>query len=152
MALTWIVDWNTGIEVIDDQHKRIVDYINSLEKAITEQQHAMVGTILDALVEYTQSHFSFEENLLTEAEYELVVPHKAMHDMFIKRVSKYQAQHHAGEDIARQLYTMLSVWLTHHIKSDDRGYVEIVRNNIERRTQHPEDAGWLKRSLRRFFG
>lgn len=151
-SMTWISDWDTGIAVIDEQHKRIVDYINALEEAMVEQQHHLVGRVLDALVDYTLSHFAFEESLQVEAHYELAVPHKAMHDMFIKRIGKYQEQHHAGEDVAKQLYTMLSVWLIHHIKSDDMGYVVSVRKNIDNITSNHHEDGWLKRSLRRFFG
>ena len=33
MALIWTNDWNIGIDIIDEQHKRIVDYINALENA-----------------------------------------------------------------------------------------------------------------------
>lgn len=151
-TMTWVSDWDTGIEVIDEQHKRIVDYINALDEAIVEKRHHVVGRILDALVEYTQSHFSFEESLQLEAGYELLVPHKAMHDRFIKRVGKYQEQHHAGEDVAEQLYTMLSVWLIHHIKYDDMGYINSVKKNIDHITTNHHEDGWLKRSLHRFFG
>ncbi|MGE8524724.1 MAG: hemerythrin, partial [Acinetobacter pseudolwoffii] len=28
MKMKWVPDYNTGIDVIDDQHKRILDYIN----------------------------------------------------------------------------------------------------------------------------
>jgi hypothetical protein len=33
MTIRWTTDLNTGIDVIDKQHMRIVDYINDLEKA-----------------------------------------------------------------------------------------------------------------------
>jgi len=36
MAIEWTNDLNTGIDVIDSQHKRIVDYINELERAIKQ--------------------------------------------------------------------------------------------------------------------
>ncbi len=30
MKMKWVPDYNTGIDVIDDQHKRILDYIRPL--------------------------------------------------------------------------------------------------------------------------
>lgn len=152
MAMIWTEDWNTGIEIIDEQHQRIVDYINALEDAMVEQRHHLVGTVLDALVDYTQSHFTFEESLQKEAHYELAAPHKAMHDIFIKRLERYQSHHHAGQDIAKALHSMLTFWLVHHIKSDDADYVVAVRQNMLHLISDPHEDGWLKRSLRRFFG
>ena len=33
MTITWSPELNTGIDVIDHQHRRIVDFINDLEAA-----------------------------------------------------------------------------------------------------------------------
>ena len=32
MKMRWIPEYNTGIDVIDDQHKRILDYINEIDE------------------------------------------------------------------------------------------------------------------------
>ena len=34
MGLKWSVEYNTGIDVIDDQHRRILDYIRPLAKVV----------------------------------------------------------------------------------------------------------------------
>ena len=31
MKMKWVPEYNTGIDVIDDQHKRILDYINEID-------------------------------------------------------------------------------------------------------------------------
>jgi hemerythrin len=148
MVLAWTSDLDTGIDVIDNQHKRIVDYINQLGVAIQQQNRISVGAVLDELVGYTVSHFAFEESLQEEAGYELAKPHKGVHEMFIKRIAKYQARHSAGEDIAKELHGMLSTWLIHHIKRDDMAYVSEVKDNIlgiisDREKKN--DGGWFKR-------
>ncbi len=108
MTILWTTDLSTGIDVIDNQHKRIVDYINQLGDAIKQRNRISVGSVLDELVDYTVSHFAFEESLQEEAGYLYAKPHKAVHEMFIKRVAKYQEKHNAGEDIAPKLHGMLS--------------------------------------------
>ena len=30
--MKWIPEYNTGIDVIDDQHRRILDYINEIDE------------------------------------------------------------------------------------------------------------------------
>jgi hemerythrin len=152
MAIVWTSDWNTGIGVIDEQHKRIADYINDLENAIKQQKHSSVGAVLNELVDYTHSHFAFEESLLQEAGYEFTKAHQSVHKMFVTRIQKYQDRHNAGEDIAEQLYGMLGTWLYQHIKRDDMAYVNSVQGNLEKLLANKKESGWLKRSLSAFFG
>jgi hemerythrin len=152
MTISWTAELNTGIDVIDNQHKRIVDYINQLGTAVHQHSRAAVGPVLDELVDYTASHFAFEESLQEEAGYKYAKPHKAVHEVFIKRVAKYQEKHYAGEDVAQQLHAMLSTWLIHHIKRDDMAYVSEVKPSITHIVQNKKEGNWLSRSLSRFFG
>lgn len=43
--------FETGIDVIDGQHKRIVGYLNDLEIAIERKDRAAVGGVLEELVD-----------------------------------------------------------------------------------------------------
>lgn len=104
------------------------------------------------MVDYTLSHFAFEESLLEEAQYVYAKPHKAVHDVFVKRVAKYQARHDAGEDIGAELHRMLGTWLVHHIERDDKAYVLAVKKSrIIGIVQDKKEDDWLDRSLGRFF-
>ena len=142
---------STGIDVIDNQHKRIVDYINQLGLAVEDRNRVAVGSVLDELVDYTLSHFAFEESLQEEAGYKYAKPHKAVHEVFAKRVAKYQEKHFTGEDVALQLHGMLCTWLVHHIKRDDMAYVSEVKTSITSIVQNRKEGNWLSRSLGRFF-
>lgn len=151
MAITWTNDLNTGIEVIDEQHKRIVDYINQLETAMRYQDRDTVGRVMDELIDYTLSHFAFEESLQEEAGYGFAKPHKAVHDAFSKRVAAYQEKHNAGEDVAPQLHGMLCTWLLHHIRRDDMAYVSAVKSNMLDIVADKKGGGWLSNALGGFF-
>ncbi|MFZ2306731.1 MAG: bacteriohemerythrin [Rhodoferax sp.] len=150
-TILWTQDLNTGIDVLDNQHKRIVDYINQLGSAIKLRDRGAVGAVLNELVDYTISHFAFEESLQEEAGYQYAKPHKAVHEVFIKRVAKFQEKHDSGEDVAAQLHAMLSTWLIHHIKRDDMAYVKEVNASINRIVENKKEGNWLSRSLGRFF-
>jgi hemerythrin len=151
MVIAWTADLNTGIDVIDNQHKRIVNYINQLEDTVTQCNQRSIGAILDELMDYTLSHFTFEESLQEEAGYKFAKPHKAVHEMFAKRVSTYHQRHKAGEDVGAQLYGMLGTWLVHHIKRDDMAYVAEVGKTANNIIQDKKEGNWLSRSLGRFF-
>lgn len=148
MAIKWTDDLDTGIDIIDQQHRRIVDYINDLEKAHESGDNAAIGAVLDNLVDYTLSHFAFEENLQEEAGYKFAKPHKKVHELFIRRVNEYVARYQQGEDVAQEIAKLLGSWLINHIKHDDRDYVVAVKANmldILSEKQKDQSGGWLKR-------
>lgn len=151
MSITWTSDLDTGIDEIDRQHRRIVDYINQLEGAIEQNSPEVIGYVLDELTEYTLSHFAFEESIQGEAGYTMAKEHKAVHDLFVKRVAGYKEKHKAGQDVSQQVHSMLSTWLVHHIKRDDMAYVEDVKASLGRLSERQEGGSWLSRAIGTFF-
>lgn len=149
--LDWSDDLDTGIMVIDDQHKRIVAMINQLDAAQRAASQEQAGEVIDELIDYTVSHFAFEEAMIEEAGYIFTKAHKRVHALFIKRVEDYRERFNRGEDIADELKGMLGRWLFSHIRSDDRNYVEAVNENLRRLSADASEGGWLRRAGRRFF-
>ncbi len=130
--LVWSTDLNTGIDVIDKQHQRIVEYINELDDARTSG-HKMteVGNVIDEMVDYTISHFAFEESMQEDAKYPFLKAHKKVHELFVSKVANLQHRFSLGEDVSEELHKMLFTWLYNHIKRDDADYVEYVNKNIQ---------------------
>ncbi|ANQ86926.1 bacteriohemerythrin [Azoarcus olearius] len=151
VPITWTSDLDTGIAVIDQQHMRIVDYINQMEHAQQKQDRGLVGRVLDELVDYTLSHFAFEESLQEEAGYPYLKPHRKVHELFVRRVNEYRERFSRGEEIAEEIHTLLSAWLINHIKRDDADYVGAVRPRMVALVSDQRKEGWLARSLGRFF-
>jgi len=150
--LIWQDDLNTGIEVIDHQHQRIVEMINHLHASHHGSERAVVGEVIDELVDYTLSHFAFEEALMEDAGYTFCHAHKRVHEIFSKRVGEYRMRFQAGEDVTDELKNMLSRWLFNHIRSDDKAYSEAVKRHLNQFAREHQQGGWLSRSLKRFFG
>lgn len=149
--LIWQDDLDTGIEVIDNQHRRIVEMINQLHAAQSRGSRDGVGEVIAELVDYTMSHFAFEEELMEEAGYPFCAAHRRVHEVFVKRVGEYRLRFDAGEEVADDLKTLLSRWLFNHIRSDDRAYSETVRRHLDQFARSHQQGGWLNRTLARFF-
>ena len=149
--LNWTDELNTGIDVIDSQHRRIVDMINELHDTVRGREREAIANVIEELVDYTLSHFAFEESLMEEAGYLYVKPHKKVHELFTKRVAEYRMRFQAGEDIGEELNNLLSRWLFNHIKNDDAAYVGAVKGNIQAVTHDRKDGGWLSKAMKRFF-
>lgn len=149
--LVWQEDLNTGIEVIDQQHRRIVEMLNHLYSAQKNRERTVVAEVIDELIDYTLSHFAFEEELMEEAGYPFCAAHKRVHEVFGKRVSEYRLRLEAGEDITDELRTMLSRWLFNHIRGDDKAYADQVKRHLNKFARDHEDGSWLGRTLKRLF-
>ena len=146
--LKWSSELDTGVDVIDGQHRRIVDYINELQEAKDSLDKQGVQNVIDELVDYTVSHFSFEESLMEQAGYPFLGPHKKIHELFVKKVSTFVERFKNGEDVADDILVMLRKWLVNHIKNEDGDYVEAVASHMRKTSKEPS---WLARSLGRFF-
>jgi hemerythrin len=152
--LEWQDDLDTGIDIIDQQHRRILEYINALDDL--GPQHPFrpspgAGQIINELVDYTMSHFGFEETLMEGAGYEFLNPHKKVHQLFTQRVGELQNRFKSGENVTAELHGLLHGWLFNHIRRDDANYVESVKAMLERKNQNKQEEGWLVSRLGRFF-
>jgi hemerythrin len=151
--LHWSNDLDTGIEVIDKQHQRIVDYLNELNTANETGDQTATNHVLNELVDYTLTHFAFEEELQEKAGYPFQKAHKRVHEIFTKRVAEFQARAAAGENVAPELLSMLKIWLVNHIKGDDADYAESVKKMLGLEGHEGKVAGgWLGTALKKFFG
>lgn len=147
--IQWSPTLETGIDVIDQQHKRIVDYINALRIAQVKGDRGAVAKTIDDVIDYTQSHFGFEEALMEDAGYPLLNAHKRVHELFIRRVAVLHQRFKSGEDIAQDLHNVLARWLITHIQTEDRHYVGAVK---EKMVGVVADQNRRKSLLARFFG
>ena len=147
--ITWDSKLETGIDIIDEQHKRIVDYINNLMVAQKHGDRKAMAIVLSDVIDYTQSHFGFEEAMMEDAGYEFLHAHQRVHQLFIKRIASFHERYKAGEDVGEELHIMLSRCLITHIQKEDRHYVQSVKGKmIEAVSNQKKRAGWLSR----FFG
>ena len=150
--LHWSNDLDTGIEVIDKQHQRIVDYLNELSSANDSGDRNATNHVLNELVDYTLTHFAFEEELQEKAGYPFLKAHKRVHEIFTKRVAEFQQRAAAGENVAPELLSMLKIWLVNHIKGDDADYAESVKDMLGVEGHEKVAGGWVGMALKKFFG
>jgi len=141
----WEPSLSIGIETIDNQHRRIVDYLNELDDATVSRDRDKVAEVLAGLSDYTETHFSFEEKLLEKSGYPLSDSHRKVHETFTGHINNYQARHDSGEEVARQLMSELRIWLTNHIKKDDADYAPYARKILN------VDKSWTDKVIGKLF-
>ncbi len=122
--LRWSESLSVGIDTIDEQHKKLVGMINELHRQMhTGSAKEAVEKTLDNLINYTGSHFQYEEKLFAKHDYPEQTRHKEMHGKLVGQVLDFQVQFKKGDrDVGIKLMEFLKDWLINHIKKTDQQY------------------------------
>jgi hemerythrin len=125
----WNNRFETGVEIIDTQHKRLFDAVNKLHDSFkTGTAQAQVKESLDFLVKYTVEHFQTEEKFMKDMGYPKVTSHMAEHAQLVDQAKGLQAKLAEGKPMTMEVTRFLAEWLKHHINEVDMGYVQFMRD------------------------
>ncbi len=120
--LPWSDSLLVGHPVIDADHKGLVQCVNDLHDAMRSGTgSASLSTILNALVRYTEEHFSREEQIW-QAGNPLALPsQRRAHSDFVRELRGLLTRFESGKtNISNEVMTFLSDWLKHHILRSDK--------------------------------
>ncbi len=129
----------TGNEMIDSQHKVLIEKINDLV-ASCEQKRDKLNAVrmLNYLADYTEFHFQAEEKLQEEIGYPGLAEHKKKHEELRQTVEDLhqmlEEEEGPSDAFVDQLNKKVIEWLYYHIKGFDRSVAEyrFMRDNTER--------------------
>ena len=120
----WQDDYSVGIDSIDQQHKKLLNLINQLQTAVdysTGEQFEREA--LDELVDYTKTHFTYEEGLMRDNDYPDFEAHKLQHEKMFDKVREVLSEYEKDHDTAMSnAAEYLKEWLINHINGTDKEY------------------------------
>lgn len=122
--LQWSDDFSVKVKEIDEQHKKLVEMINTLHEALlTNRGREVQKTIIHEMVRYASVHFGTEEKYMRQFEFPGYAAHKLEHERFTDQALDLKAR----SDKERFLLTaevlgFLRSWLKNHILDTDRRY------------------------------
>lgn len=129
----------TGNELIDSQHKELIDRINKLlDSCDAENGKVTAVNTLDYLADYTDFHFGAEEELQKEIAYPDYDKHKVQHENFKQTIKELDEmlQEEEGPSAAfvEKVEENVIKWFYTHIEGFDRSVAEYknMRNNNDR--------------------
>jgi len=123
--MTWNKKCSVGVRVLDEDHKKLIGFINELYDAIQSGRgKESLGKILDSLVEYVKTHFAREEEFFARTKYAEAAAHKKEHDELTKQVLEAQKKYKAGANgtLSLELMNFLKNWLVTHLQASDGKY------------------------------
>jgi hemerythrin len=145
MAYEWDKDLETGYEVIDRQHKQLVETVNRLQAAKAAGKGAdEIGEIIDFLLEYTDRHFREEEALQQAYQYPDYYVHLGYHEDFRRQVAKLVERVNAEgptSELIDETTQTVGDWLVHHIRGDDFRMAAFVQSEDRKRKRRRSERG-----------
>lgn len=128
--INWEPKYSVNVELIDNQHKSLVETINLLHDAMKQgKSKEVLGGILDNLINYTKEHFTTEENFFQKFDYKEKNAHKLEHDNFVRKAVEFKKSYDSGNTvISSEVLNFLSTWIKNHILVSDKKYSEFLNS------------------------
>ncbi|TXT35622.1 MAG: signal transduction protein [Comamonadaceae bacterium] len=119
----WNSNLETGIDLIDEQHHKLVDLINRLaQQHVQGATEAEVQAILGELGDYADYHFRTEEAIWQTALAgdDWLTRHIETHQRFFAHMVEMQSGQRPFQAVLDDLFSYLIQWLAYHILDNDK--------------------------------
>jgi hemerythrin len=130
--VNWSDSYSTGINMIDEQHKGLLDLVNELFNHVTgnkAEEHAYFQEVIQQAVNYVKFHFATEEKYMTTISFPGFAEHKKVHEQFVLTVIKTIKDFNEGNKLTLENFAnFLKDWVLSHIAVMDMQYANFDRS------------------------
>ena len=130
--IEWDNSLSVGIDLIDEQHKILIQRLNDLSNAVEMMQgEAEITKTLEFMIDYTDFHFSSEEKYMTEQNYPGLDYQQELHEEFkstLKHIVEDFEEEGTTREVTISINTFLVNWLKKHIKGVDMEFGEFLKD------------------------
>jgi len=129
----WSGRFETGIELVDAQHKSLFAAVNKLADAFQEGKASVQAEeSLEFLVGYTLEHFQTEERFMRAVNYPGLAEHMGEHARLLEQVRDLQMDLADGKAATMDVTIFLVDWLKVHIEESDMAYVYFMKEQQQK--------------------
>ncbi len=120
-------DCITGIEIIDEEHRKLFDLLNKAHILLSTEYHddyyQELKNILGELEDYAEQHFSHEEDIMVQLRDPEIIHQRSQHAFFRDKIREYEFINIDSDEgqqrVLSELVNFLAKWLYHHIIGSD---------------------------------
>ncbi|MBX3616129.1 GGDEF domain-containing protein [Nitrosomonas sp.] len=120
----WNENLDTGIAIIDEQHKRLVLLLNQLADTLVRGNVVEINDIFTKLTQYAEFHFETEEVIWAEhfGDDSWLSSHQLSHSSFLPKVLelKENGSTQSHTEVIERIILFLIRWLAFHILDSDK--------------------------------
>ena len=130
----WEPKYETGLAVIDDQHRELFKLAAELEHAINVEEKLDCEYMMARLEVYSLYHFTSEEHLMQKYGYPDIEEHKQKHHKFRMKIlgMKENCLDTHGAACRQELLDYLEEWIQTHIIEVDHKYLPYLQKGMGR--------------------
>jgi hemerythrin len=122
--ITWTNDLNIGHDLIDEQHRELLDRTNKLlDSCKSGEGNKGAMDAIKFLDTYVKGHLRDEEQLMIKHDYPAMHEHKQQHVIFLEKVDAMKKSLETqGATLTNVMKTtnLFVDWLLKHIKREDK--------------------------------
>lgn len=132
MAIEWREGMETGLSVIDNDHKKLISICNDIisllakvEDVEDEELSSQIHNTFIELQEYTKTHFTREEMIMKAIHFDdhrnHIVLHKNLIKVLISTYNKFKLARESGnlKENLKEISDILHKWLVEHVIKED---------------------------------
>lgn len=120
MYLAWRSILEVGVPAIDDDHRHLVELLNRIQDASTDDDRWTLLGVLDELQTFLAAHFAREELMMVGLRYDGMESHRIEHQRLFDDVQRQIRALADGRIVAGAVSLYLQRWLLRHIEVADR--------------------------------
>ncbi len=128
--LKWREAYETGVEAMDSQQKRLIYPVNQMYTILRDKEgHEALDTVLAEMSDYAGQHFHDEEDLLLKHAYSGIADQQIAHHGYKKKIEELLAGKSVDKLAAAQnISAFLRQWWIGHISGDDKKYGPFLKD------------------------
>ena len=126
----WKSQYETGIPIIDEQHRRLFMALDQIQIAVVQEStREEIRGLVQALMADTREHFATEEAIMAHHGFPDLLAHIREHEMLMEKLEELGQRFEESEhSMAMYATTFMGGWLRHHISEGDFSYVQYMKS------------------------
>jgi len=126
----WKSQYETGIPIIDEQHKRLFVALGQVQDAVAQENpKEEITDLVQALMADTREHFRTEEAIMAHHGFPDLLAHIREHELLMEKLEDLNHRFEESQDsMALMMTTFMGGWLRHHISEGDLSYAQFMKS------------------------
>jgi hemerythrin len=138
--IIWLPSYTVGDELLDGQHKKIIEMINGLiDHPDAEYTSETISDLLTSSTQYAVEHFKAEEEYMEAIRYPSLAVHRQEHKQFLVKITNATTLVMQKKQGPTDLLAYFKIWFVHHILYSDMKYRRYREEWTGAKTRSQED-------------